>query len=130
MAIRVRPESTVPIYEQIADQIVFAVATGDLAPGDFVPSVRDLSVQLTINPNTAVRAYQELEHLGVLTPLRGRGMCVADEAPRRCRERRREFIRTLANETVREAASAGLTLDELQQLMATAWAAAAKASKD
>ena len=126
MAIRIRPESQSPIYEQIADQIVFAVATGDLAPGDLVPSVRDLSVQLTITPNTVVRAYQELERLAVLEPLRGRGMAITTDAARKCRDRRKELIRTLVGETVREAVSAGLTIDEFQQFIVQAWPSAAR----
>ena len=126
MAIRIRPESQSPSYEQIADQIVFAVATGDLAPGDLVPSVRDLSVQLTINPNPVVRAYQELERLAVLEPLRGRGMAITTDAARKCRERRKELIRTLVGETVREAVSAGLTIDEFQQFIVQAWPSAAR----
>ena len=126
MAIRIRPESQSPIYEQIADQIVFAVATGDLSPGDLVPSVRDLSVQLTINPNTVVRAYQELERLAVLEPLRGRGMAITTDAARKCRDRRKELIRTLVGETVREAVSAGLTIDEFQQFIVQAWPSAAR----
>jgi len=128
MAIRIRPESQSPIYEQIADQIVFAVATGDLAPTDLVPSVRDLSVQLTINPNTVVRAYQELEHLGVLEPLRGRGMAITADALKRCRERRRERIKVLVSETIREAVSAGLTLDEFQQSIQSAWPGVARSN--
>ena len=66
MTVRVRPESPVPIYEQIASQMIFAVARGDLVAGDLVPSVRDLAAQLVVNPNTVVRAYQELERAGVI----------------------------------------------------------------
>ena len=71
MTIRVRPESPVPIYEQIIGQIVFAVAASDLAPGEMVPSVRDLAAELVVNPNTVVRAYQELERAGILESKRG-----------------------------------------------------------
>ena len=66
MTIRVRPESPVPIYEQIIGQIVFAVAASDLAPGEMVPSVRDLAAELVVNPNSVVRAYQVLERAGIL----------------------------------------------------------------
>jgi GntR family transcriptional regulator len=121
MAIRVETSSQVPIYEQIADQIVFAVATADLIPGDLVPSVRDLSVQLTVNPNTVVRAYQELERLGVLEPLRGRGMAITADAAKRCRDRRKALIRDTVKATVREAVSAGLSVDDLHQLIDAEW---------
>jgi GntR family transcriptional regulator len=121
MAIRVETTSTVPIYEQIADQIVFAVATADLQPGDPVPSVRDLSVQLTVNPNTVVRAYQELERMGVIEPVRGRGMFITSDAAKTCRDRRKELIRDTVKATVREAVSAGLTADDLHALIDAEW---------
>ncbi len=121
MAIRVEASSSVPIYEQIADQIVFAVAAGDLAPGDLVPSVRDLSVQLTVNPNTVVRAYQELENLGVLEPLRGRGMTITPDGSKRCRQRRKERLQGRVEEIVREAVSAGLGREELRDLIDAHW---------
>ncbi len=129
MAIRVDAGSPVPIYEQIADQLVFAVAGGDLSAGDLVPSVRELSVQLTVNPNTVVRAYQQLELLGVLEPLRGRGMVVTADAAKRCKARRKELLRGRVDELVREAVSAGLTADDLHQLIDSGWPAAERNGK-
>ena len=121
MSIRVRPESPVPIYEQIVTQVVFAVAGGDLGPGDLVPSVRDLAAELVINPNTVARAYQELERLGVVESRRGLGMAVTAEAPKRCRDRRKESVRERIREAVREAVAAGLSSDDVQKLVATEW---------
>jgi GntR family transcriptional regulator len=121
MSIRVRPESSVPIYEQIVSQVVFAVAGGDLGPGDLVPSVRDLAAELVINPNTVARAYQELERLGVVETRRGLGMAVTAEAPKRCRDRRKESVRERIREAVREAVAAGLSSDDVQKLVATEW---------
>jgi GntR family transcriptional regulator len=121
MSIRVRPESPVPIYEQIVSQVVFAVAGGDLGPGDLVPSVRDLAAELVINPNTVARAYQELERLGVVETRRGLGMAVTAEAPKRCRDRRKESVRERIREAVREAVAAGLSSDDVQKLVATEW---------
>ena len=121
MSIRVRPESPVPIYEQIVSQVVFAVAGGDLGPGDLVPSVRDLAAELVINPNTVARAYQELERLGVVETRRGIGMAVTAEAPKRCRDRRKESVRERIRDAVREAIAAGLSSDDVQKLVATEW---------
>jgi GntR family transcriptional regulator len=128
MAIRVEATSPVPIYEQIADQMVFAVAAGDLAAGDLVPSVRELSVQLTVNPNTVVRAYQTLEQLGVLEPLRGRGMVITTDAAKRCKSRRKERLKERVEELVREAVSAGLTPDDLHGLIDAGWPTKKKAN--
>ena len=82
MNVRVRPDSPVPIYEQILTQVVFALANGDLPPGEMLPSVRDLSAELVVNPNTVVRAYQELERLGLIASRRGLGMEVTADAPK------------------------------------------------
>ena len=70
-----------PIYAQIGDQVKFAVAAGLLRPGELVPSVRELSRQLVVNPNTVARAYRELQGQGVLEPVRGTGLQVAAAAP-------------------------------------------------
>lgn len=77
MWFRVEPGRGVPIYVQLMDQIRRAVASGVLAPGEQMPPVRELALQLSINPNTVSRAYQELEHEGIIYTLRGRGTFVA-----------------------------------------------------
>ena len=121
MLTRVSPDSTVPIYEQILAQVVFAVAAGDLPAGESVPSVRELASRLLVNANTVSRAYMELERLGVVEARRGVGMFVTDGGPKVCRERRKVLVRDRVRETVREAAAAGLSLDELRQLVDDEW---------
>jgi GntR family transcriptional regulator len=121
MRLRVSPDSAVPIYEQILSQVVFAVAAGDLPAGEAVPSVRELSQQLIVNANTVARAYQELERLGVVEARRGVGMFVTDGGPKVCRERRKVLVRDRVRETVREAAAAGLSAEELRQLVDDEW---------
>ena len=121
MRCTVRPDSPVPIYEQITTQIIFAIAADDLAPGDLIPRVRDFAQQLLVNANTVTRAFQELERLGVLVPRRGLGMAVTDEGPKRCRERRKQILRDRVRETLREAAAAGLTAEDVHQLIDTEW---------
>ena len=69
-----------PIYGQIADRVKFAVAGGVLRPGDLVPSVRELSKQLVVNPNTVARAYRDLQTEGLLESVRGMGLQVAEGA--------------------------------------------------
>lgn len=80
MWFRVEPGRGVPIYVQIMEQIRRAVASGILPPGEQLPSVRDLALQLSINPNTIARVYQELEREGVVKSLRGKGTFVAEPA--------------------------------------------------
>lgn len=74
----VDPRSDVPIYQQLADGVKEAVARGILAPGDKLPSVRELAGRIAINPNTIAKAYQELERAGVIETLRGRGTFIAE----------------------------------------------------
>jgi GntR family transcriptional regulator len=121
MTIRVRPDSPVPIYEQIVSQVVFAVAAGDLAPGDLLPSVRDLSAELVVNPNTVARAFQELERLGVIAGRRGVGTEVTPDGPKLCQNRRRGLVLTRLREALREAASAGLTAADVCKMVEDEW---------
>src|SRR3974377_1681669 len=82
-----------PIYGQLAGRVKFAVAAGVLRPGELVPSVRELSKQLVVNPNTVARAYRDLQTEGLLEPVRGTGLQVAESAPERCRTARRDHVR-------------------------------------
>jgi GntR family transcriptional regulator len=72
------PSSGTPIYRQIVDQVRQAVSSGVLRAGDKLPSVRDLAVDLAVNPNTIAKAYQELEREGVIETPRGKGSFIAD----------------------------------------------------
>ena len=117
----VRPDSPVPIYEQIAAQVVFGVAAGDPPPGELVPSVRDLAQRLLVNPNTVARAYQDLERMGVLETKRGRGMEVTVKAPALCDARRREIIRERVRDALHEAVASGLTADDVRALVEDEW---------
>lgn len=74
----VDPHSGIPIYVQLKEQIKKAVATGLLTEGQQMPSVRELALQLTINPNTVAKVYQELERDGILQTVRGLGSFVAE----------------------------------------------------
>src|SRR5690606_15388680 len=74
----VDPRSDVPIYQQLVDGVKKAVARGILAPGDKLPSVRELAGRIAINPNTIAKAYQEMEREGIIETLRGRGTFVAE----------------------------------------------------
>lgn len=78
MWLHIDPSSGTPIYRQIVDQVRQAVASGVLRPGDRLPSVRELAVELAVNPNTIAKAYQELERDGVIETPRGKGSYVAD----------------------------------------------------
>ena len=98
---------------QIADRIRIAVATGELAPGAALPSVRQLASQLRINPATVVQAYRELEEAGVAESRQGAGTFVRELAePKREAERQRE-ARRLVRALMQEASLLGVTRDDL-----------------
>ena len=93
--------SRTPVYEQIVDQMERLVMNGLLAPGSQLPSVRSLSVQLAINPNTIQKAYTELDRRGVLVSVPGRGCFVREDMDAffgRCRQQRLEAFGRLVTE--------------------------------
>ncbi len=111
-----------PIYGQIADRVKFAVAAGVLRPGELVPSVRELSKQLVVNPNTVARAYRELQNEGLLEPVRGTGLQVAEGAVERCRQARSEFVRERIRGAFEEARRTELNLGEIEAILHEEWA--------
>jgi GntR family transcriptional regulator len=111
-----------PIYGQIADRVRFAVAAGVIRPGDLVPSVRELSKQLVVNPNTVARAYRDLQTEGLLEPVRGTGLQVSDGAVERCREARRGFVRGRIRRAIEEARLSAMDLTEIEVILREEWA--------
>ena len=114
-----------PIYGQIADRVKFAVAGGALRPGDLVPSVRELSKQLVVNPNTVARAYQDLQREGLLETVRGMGLQVAEGAVDRCRVARREMVRQRLRHALEEARLSRMEPSEIEAIFREEWARSA-----
>ena len=117
MILQIDPSSGLAIYDQIVRQLKFAVASGKLRPGELVPSVRELSKQLAINPNTVARAYRQLQDERVLESVRGLGMQMANGAAKRCRADRKKLIATRLKEVFREARQSGLLRNEISGLI-------------
>ncbi|MHC4234218.1 MAG: GntR family transcriptional regulator [Planctomycetota bacterium] len=107
------PQSGVPFYRQIIDQIQFAIADGRLGCGDRLPTVRQLAVDLKINPNTVARAYQELEIKGVVSTQMGTGTFIGDEKIEISELERQRMLDQISTELLSRAASYGLTLAEV-----------------
>jgi GntR family transcriptional regulator len=110
-----------PIYGQIADRVKFAVAGGALRPGDLVPSVRELSKQLVVNPNTVARAYRDLQTEGLLESVRGLGLQVAEGAVARCRAARREIVRQRLRLAIDEARQSQMERAEVEAIFREEW---------
>lgn len=117
MWLHIDPSSGTPIYRQIADQIRQAIAGGLLRPGDRLPSVRELAVSLTINPNTAARAYQELEKDGLIETARGKGVFVSSLASQAAPDERIQRILPFLDRLAAEARLLGIGEEQLVQLL-------------
>jgi GntR family transcriptional regulator len=113
------PGSGVPVYRQIIDQVTGGIASGALTPGDQLPTVRQLAVDLSINPNTVIRAYGELEIRGVLETQQGTGTFISQQKVRRDDAERQRSLNQLIGDFTARAGSAGFTVAELiEQLQA------------
>ena len=117
MFFNIDPRNGVAIYEQVVRQVTFAVASGGLKTGAFVPSVRELARDLAINPNTVARAYRELQESGVLESVRGTGLAVAAGASKKCRAERVKLIRARLRQVFVEAEQSQIDPEELQKLV-------------
>jgi GntR family transcriptional regulator len=107
----------VPVYRQIVDQVRGAVAAAALAAGDQLPTVRQLAVDLEVNPNTVVRAYRELEYDGLIETHQGTGTFVSHQKIPRAEEERQRQLGQIVSDVVARAGAAGFTvLDLLEQL--------------
>jgi GntR family transcriptional regulator len=105
--------SGVPVYRQIIDQVLGGIASGKLGAGDQLPTVRQLAVDLAINPNTVVRAYRELEIREVLATQQGTGTFVTDKKPPVDELERRRRIGQLCGELLSRAGAEGIELREI-----------------
>ncbi|MFQ5885904.1 MAG: GntR family transcriptional regulator [Anaerolineae bacterium] len=115
MQIEVDYESGVPIYAQIMEQIKRLVATGRLKPGDQLPTIRQLAVDLRVNPNTVVHAYHELDSQGVISTQQGRGTFIAQRPDEgRLAAMRRDRLRAIMGNALLEALSLGYEAGEIR----------------
>jgi GntR family transcriptional regulator len=103
----------VPAYRQVIDQVLGAIASGTLRGGDQLPTVRQLAVDLSINPNTVVRAYRELEIRGILTTQQGIGTFVTTQPVPVDEAVRQRQLDQLIGDLLARAGAAGLTADEI-----------------
>ena len=110
---RLDDNSGVPIYRQVIDQVTGGIASGALAAGHQLPTVRQVAVDLSINPNTVIRAYRELEIRGLIETQQGTGTFVAHQKVTRNDAERQRQLNHMVSEFVSRAGAAGLTLDEL-----------------
>jgi GntR family transcriptional regulator len=105
--------SGVPVYRQLMDQVTGGIAAGALVPGAQLPTVRQVAVDLAINPNTVLRAYRELEIRGVIDTHQGTGTFVAAKGPQPDAFERERRLYQLVGEFAARAGAAGFNVQEL-----------------
>jgi GntR family transcriptional regulator len=114
--LKINTGNGVPIYLQIVEQVKRSVAMGRLKAEDSLPSVRQLAMELTINPNTVARAYLDLEHEGVIYKRQGQGTFVSPDAVAATRRERQKAAAALLRQAAAEAVEAGMTPEEIETL--------------
>jgi GntR family transcriptional regulator len=106
-------QTGVPVYRQLIDQVRGGIASGSLMAGDQLPTVRQLAVDLAINPNTVMRAYRELELGGLLETHQGTGTFIANKKVEKASIERERQLGQMASEFAARAGAAGFTVEEL-----------------
>ena len=119
---QIDPRSPIPLYVQIANRLRVAIATGEMPPGEALPSVRNLASVIRVNPATVVQAYRELESAGVVESRQGAGTFVRDLADTKRESERKREARRLVREMMQQASGLGVTTEDLEH----AWRAELK----
>ena len=119
--LRIDPTDATPIWSQIEEGLRRLVASGALAAGAAVPSVRDLARELRINPATVAKAYQRLTDAGILTVRRGDWTYVAEKPPVMSKAERARLLREAAVRYASLAATLGVTAEDAVDAVETAW---------
>ena len=114
---QINPNSGVPVYRQMVDQVKYYIASETLKPGDQLPSIRELAQKLAVNPTTVVRVYSDLEHAGVIEMRHGKGAFVTDSGHRMTAAERERVLRKLAQHLAVEAVQMGATAGQVMKVV-------------
>jgi len=117
MFLKIDPSSGVPIYMQIMEQIKYSIAIKALKPGDKIPSIRNLSMDLKVNPNTVSKAFSELEHAKVIETRRGMGAYVSDNNIEMSEEAKMEIVTKLAERLAVEAVQLDIKKEDVSRVV-------------
>jgi GntR family transcriptional regulator len=107
----------IPIYRQIIQQVEYAILSGRMKPGDRLPTIRSLAVELKINPNTIAKAYGEMEIRGILSTQVGRGTYISDKKPVPEEDERNQKIQEVLGRFVQEMQNLGVSKEKLIKLI-------------
>ncbi|SES66942.1 GntR family transcriptional regulator [Salinibacillus kushneri] len=107
------PRSNTPLYEQIIQQVREHIAQGILKPGEKIPSIRSLSKELMINPNTVSKAYKELEKLGIFETYQGYGTYINNRLDQMIGNQEKHHVKEKVKKVVIDSIYAGIQLHEI-----------------
>ncbi len=129
-AVDINASSHVPIYLQIAQYIRQSVAAGIYRPGELLPSLRQLALDLSVNPNTVQRAYEHLEHEGLVVSRRGVGLFVTQRGDASARSRAADQLRDALAQAIGDGLAAGLSPGRIRDVFEQSWRHAAQSMED
>jgi GntR family transcriptional regulator len=115
--LNIDPRLSTPVYQQLVDEIKEAIALGIMAPGERMPTVRDMATELALNPNTVAKAYQKLEQEGIIITMRSRGTFVAERSSADSSLAKKKLNEQIEKVLI-EAYHLGLNREEIEQLFA------------
>ncbi len=118
---RIDPKSHIPIYWQIAEGIRASIAAGVYRPGESLPSLRTLALEIQVNPNTVQRAYDELEREGLIYSRRGVGLFVAKRGMRWAQNQAQDAMRGAFQQGIQAGRAAGITPERIEAVFEQAF---------
>ena len=119
LKIKILPQGTLAIYEQIVMQLKNAIVTGELSAGEALPSIRALAADLQVSVITTKRAYEELEKEGLIRSVVGKGFYVCEYNTDYLMEKQLMMLEKRLQEIIYEGKTAGLSLDDLLEMVKT-----------
>ncbi|MCC6698788.1 MAG: GntR family transcriptional regulator [Candidatus Hydrogenedentes bacterium] len=113
-------DSPIAVYVQIENQVMFAIASGRLSAGDRVPSAREMSTMIGVNTNTVIKAYRDLELMGIVQTRRGIGVTVTDRAFKIATGKSMQMVQAHLREAVGECIAVGLKPTDIRSAVSAA----------
>ena len=127
---KIDPRNHIPIYLQIADGIRESVASGVYVPGETIPSLKAMALQVQVNPNTVQKAYDELAREGLIYSQRGKGLFVAEQGKSSAKTSAQQSVRRTFREGIRAARAVGMSVPEIRKVFAAALDDSSKKGSD
>ena len=118
MKITILPQGTMAIYEQIINQLKNAIVTGELTPGEALPSIRMLAADLSVSVITTKRAYEELEKEGLIRSVAGKGFYVCESNKDYLKEKQLMMLEKRLAELISDARQAGISCRDFVDMAA------------